>query len=49
MIYASDLDQTLIYSIRSVGIELTSPLIMPAETVDGIVKSYIAISTFDNA
>ncbi|AJS60180.1 HAD family hydrolase [Paenibacillus sp. IHBB 10380] len=43
MIYASDLDQTLIYSTRSVGLALDSPLIMAAETVNGKITSYISI------
>lgn len=47
MIYASDLDQTLIYSPRSAGVELPSPLLLPAETVNGEVRSYISARAFD--
>ncbi|WEK55072.1 MAG: hydrolase [Candidatus Cohnella colombiensis] len=47
MIYASDLDQTLIYSTRSMGIDTASPLVMPAETIDGKVSSYISIAAFN--
>lgn len=46
MIYASDLDQTLIYSTRAVGLALDSPLIMAAETIKGEVRSYISIEAF---
>lgn len=42
MIFASDLDQTLIYSTRSMGLDGAegSGLVMPAETKDGQVLSY---------
>lgn len=42
MIYASDLDQTLIYSTRSMGAPLESPDILPAETVSGKIVSYMS-------
>ncbi|MBB3109749.1 hydroxymethylpyrimidine pyrophosphatase-like HAD family hydrolase [Paenibacillus phyllosphaerae] len=47
MIFASDLDQTLIYSIRSIGLPLDSPLVMPAETIEGKVRSYISIQAYE--
>jgi hydroxymethylpyrimidine pyrophosphatase-like HAD family hydrolase len=43
MIYASDLDQTLIYSTRAAGINFDSPLITPAETMNGQITSYISV------
>lgn len=43
MIYASDLDQTLIYSTRSMGAEFDAATMIPAETKQGSVLSYIAI------
>lgn len=42
MIFASDLDRTLIYSAAALGIPETSPGIRPAETKEGRVISYIS-------
>ncbi|MGQ3478158.1 HAD family hydrolase [Paenibacillus sp. TY11] len=42
MIYASDLDQTLIYSKRSLGIPLESPGLLPAEQMDGATSAFIS-------
>ncbi|GGD87201.1 hydrolase [Paenibacillus nasutitermitis] len=45
MIYASDLDQTLIYSTRSMGAPLDSHDILPAESVNGKIVSYMSRRT----
>ncbi|ALP35931.1 hydrolase [Paenibacillus sp. IHB B 3084] len=42
MIYASDLDQTLIYSKRSLGVPLESPGLLPAEQIDGATSAFIS-------
>ncbi|BBH22895.1 hypothetical protein Back11_42400 [Paenibacillus baekrokdamisoli] len=42
MIYASDLDQTLIYSIRSMGVPAESTGLVIAEQAEGKVLSYIS-------
>ncbi|NEU27376.1 HAD family hydrolase [Paenibacillus ottowii] len=42
MIYASDLDQTLIYSKRSLGVPLESPGLLPAEQIDGVTSAFIS-------
>ncbi|PWK13101.1 hydrolase [Tumebacillus permanentifrigoris] len=44
MIFASDLDQTLIYSARSMGTGHADSDIVPAELKDGKVLSYMAIA-----
>lgn len=43
MIFASDLDQTLIYSLRSMGSEHEERDLIPAETKDGKTLSYMAV------
>jgi len=45
MIYASDLDQTLIYSVRSMGIDIDLSVMQPAETYKERIISYISIAT----
>jgi hydroxymethylpyrimidine pyrophosphatase-like HAD family hydrolase len=45
MIYASDLDQTLIYSVRSMGMEVDLSVMQPAETYKDRIISYISIAT----
>ncbi|MFC5653151.1 hydrolase [Paenibacillus solisilvae] len=42
MIYASDLDQTLIYSTRSMGVPADSPGLIAAEQAEGKTLSYIS-------
>ncbi|WP_068498230.1 HAD family hydrolase [Paenibacillus kribbensis] len=42
MIYASDLDQTLIYSKRSLGVPLESAGLLPAEHIDGATAAFIS-------
>lgn len=42
LLYASDLDQTLIYSERSRGMELDPNTMLPAEMVDGRITSHIS-------
>ncbi|WP_322906364.1 hydrolase [Paenibacillus campi] len=42
LLYASDLDQTLIYSERARGMELDPATMLPAETVDGRITSHIS-------
>ncbi len=42
LLYASDLDQTLIYSERSRGMELDPATMVAAETVEGRVTSHIS-------
>lgn len=42
MIYASDLDQTLIYSKRSLGVPLESPGLLPAEQINGATSAFIS-------
>ncbi|AET59284.1 hydrolase (had superfamily) protein [Paenibacillus terrae HPL-003] len=42
MIYASDLDQTLIYSKRSLGVPLESPGLLPAEHMEGETAAFIS-------
>ncbi|MGN7764027.1 HAD family hydrolase [Paenibacillus sp. 22594] len=42
MIYASDLDRTLIYSSSAIGIPEDSPGLVPAEVIDGRTASYIS-------
>ncbi|QQZ62956.1 hydrolase [Paenibacillus sonchi] len=42
MIYASDLDRTLIYSPGALGIPEDSPGLVPAEVIDGKTASYIS-------
>lgn len=42
MIYASDLDRTLIYSLSAIGVPADSPGLVPAEIVDGRTVSYIS-------
>ncbi|MBP1993487.1 HAD family hydrolase [Paenibacillus eucommiae] len=49
MIFASDLDQTLIYSQRSMGSSVNDELsITSAEAIDGEIKSYMSVQTFKN-
>ncbi|MDQ1236029.1 hydroxymethylpyrimidine pyrophosphatase-like HAD family hydrolase [Paenibacillus sp. SORGH_AS306] len=45
MIYASDLDQTLIYSVRSMGMDIDLSVMQPAETYKERIISYISIAT----
>ncbi|ASA25281.1 HAD family hydrolase [Paenibacillus donghaensis] len=42
MIYASDLDRTLIYSRSAIGVPENSPGLIPAEIIDGVTVSYIS-------
>ncbi|WNS41881.1 hydrolase [Paenibacillus sp. MMS20-IR301] len=42
MIYASDLDRTLIYSLSAIGVPEDTPGLVPAEIVDGRTVSYIS-------
>ncbi|MBT2289902.1 hydrolase [Paenibacillus albidus] len=42
MIYASDLDRTLIYSLGALGVSEDSPGLIPAEVIDGRTVSYIS-------
>jgi hydroxymethylpyrimidine pyrophosphatase-like HAD family hydrolase len=42
MIYASDLDRTLIYSLSAIGVPEDSPGLVPAEVINGRVVSYIS-------
>lgn len=47
MIYASDLDQTLIYSVRSMGMDVDLSVMQPAETYKERIISYISIATLE--
>ncbi|MHA6532218.1 HAD family hydrolase [Paenibacillus sp. BAC0078] len=47
MIYASDLDRTLIYSPGAIGVQEDSPGLLPAEIVDGKTVSYISQYALD--
>ncbi|WP_019914045.1 HAD family hydrolase [Paenibacillus sp. HW567] len=47
MIYASDLDRTLIYSPGAIGVPEDSPGLIPAEIVDGRTVSYISQHALD--
>ena len=42
MIYASDLDRTLIYSRSAIGVPEDSPGLVPAEIINGTTVSYIS-------
>ena len=42
MIYASDLDRTLIYSLNAIGVPRDTPGLVPAEIIDGRTVSYIS-------
>jgi hydroxymethylpyrimidine pyrophosphatase-like HAD family hydrolase len=42
MIYASDLDRTLIYSLNAIGVPENTPGLAPAEVIDGKTVSYIS-------
>jgi hydroxymethylpyrimidine pyrophosphatase-like HAD family hydrolase len=42
MIYASDLDQTLIYSKRALGVPLESAGLLPAEQIDGATAAFVS-------
>lgn len=42
MIYASDLDQTLIYSRRSMGVSEETPGLVPAEWIKGELSAYMS-------
>lgn len=42
MIYASDLDRTLIYSLSAIGVPEDSPGLVPAEIIKGVTVSYIS-------
>ncbi|WP_379128222.1 hydrolase [Paenibacillus sp. sgz500958] len=42
MIYASDLDRTLIYSLSAIGVPEDSPGLVPAEIINGNIVSYIS-------
>ncbi|MRN55315.1 HAD family hydrolase [Paenibacillus monticola] len=47
MIYASDLDRTLIYSLSAIGVPEDSPGLVPAEIIEGRTVSYISKQTLD--
>lgn len=47
MIYASDLDRTLIYSLGALGVPEDTPGLVPAEIVDGRTVSYISRQTLE--
>jgi len=47
LIYASDLDQTLIYSERSRGMDVDDRIMIPAEQVDGRIISHISIRALE--
>lgn len=47
LLYASDLDQTLIYSERSRGMDVDDRVMIPAEMVDGRVISHISIRALE--
>lgn len=47
MIYASDLDQTLIYSVRSMGMDVDLSVMQPAETYKERIISYMSIATLE--
>ncbi|QUL55358.1 hydrolase [Paenibacillus tritici] len=47
MIYASDLDRTLIYSLSAIGVPEDTPGLVPAEVVDGRTVSYISQHALD--
>lgn len=42
MIYASDLDRTLIYSLGAIGVPENTPGLIPAEIIEGKTRSYIS-------
>lgn len=42
MIYASDLDRTLIYSLGAIGVPENTPGLVPAEIIEGKTTSYIS-------
>ncbi len=42
MIYASDLDRTLIYSLGALGVPEDTPGLVPAEIIEGVTRSYIS-------
>lgn len=42
MIFASDLDRTLIYSLGAIGVPESTPGLVPAEMIDGRTRSYIS-------
>jgi hydroxymethylpyrimidine pyrophosphatase-like HAD family hydrolase len=47
VIYASDLDRTLIYSLGALGVPEDSPGLVPAEIIDGRNASYISRDALD--
>lgn len=47
MIYASDLDRTLIYSLSAIGVPEDSPGLVPAEIIEGRTVSYISEQALD--
>lgn len=47
MIYASDLDRTLIYSLNAIGVPGDAPGLVPAEVIDGRTVSYISKQALD--
>lgn len=47
MIYASDLDRTLIYSLNAMGVPGDAPGLVPAEIIDGQAVSYISQQALD--
>ena len=49
MIYASDLDRTLIYSLGAIGVPETTPGLVPAEIIDGKTVSYISQQALDQS
>lgn len=47
MIYASDLDRTLIYSLNAIGVPGDASGLVPAEVIDGRTVSYISKQALD--
>ncbi|NOU83103.1 hydrolase [Paenibacillus sp. LMG 31459] len=47
MIYASDLDRTLIYSLNAIGVPGDASGLVPAEVIDGRTVSYISQQALD--
>lgn len=47
MIYASDLDRTLIYSLNAIGVPGDAPGLVPAEVIEGRTVSYISQQALD--
>ena len=47
MIYASDLDQTLVYSRRSMGVGEDAPGLVPAEWIRGELSAFMSAETLN--